>query len=182
MQNSAPSLTRPRCSQACWALTVPSWMRIAFALMPAVTRRKKFWARRSGWRDGGEARAEVQEKIRAACLQGAQGTPYRAELPYHWADGTERLVEFELHPIRDEKGRVIFLHPTGVDITDVKRTQENYRTLADNISQFAWMANSSGWMYWFNQRWFDYTGTTLDAVQGAGWQSSVAPGTCRPCC
>ena len=55
---------------------------------------------------------------------------------------------------------MIFLHPTGVDITDVKRTQENYRTLADNISQFAWMANSSGWMYWFNQRWFDYTGTT----------------------
>ena len=131
---------------------------------------KPFWL--AGWWRGSP---EVQEKIRIACLQGAQGTPYRAELPYHWADGTERLMEFELHPIRDEKERVIFLHPTGVDITDVKRTQENYRTLADNISQFAWMANSSGWMYWFNQRWFDYTGTTLDAVQGAGWQTVLHP-------
>ena len=131
---------------------------------------KPFWL--AGWWRGSR---EVQEKIRTACLQGAQGTPYRAELPYHWADGTERLVEFELHPIRDEKGSVIFLHPTGVDITDVKRTQENYRTLADNISQFAWMANSSGWMYWFNQRWFDYTGTTLDAMQGSGWQSVLHP-------
>ena len=131
---------------------------------------KPFWL--AGWWRGSP---EVREKIRLACLQGAQGTPYRAELPYHWADGTERLVEFELHPIRDEKERVIFLHPTGVDVTDVKRTQENYRTLADNISQFAWMANSSGWMYWFNQRWFDYTGTTLDAVQGSGWQSVLHP-------
>jgi PAS domain S-box-containing protein len=131
---------------------------------------KPFWL--AGWWRGS---GEVPEQIRTACLQGAQGTPYRAELPYYWADGTERLIEFELHPIRDEKGRVIFLHPTGVDITDVKQTQENYRTLADNISQFAWMANSSGWMYWFNQRWFDYTGTTLDAMQGSGWQSVLHP-------
>jgi PAS domain S-box-containing protein len=85
------------------------------------------------------------------------------------------MVEFDLHPIRDEQGRVIFLHPTGVDVTDVKRTQENYRTLADNISQFAWMANSSGWMYWFNHRWFDYTGTTLEDVQGWGWQKTLHP-------
>ena len=131
---------------------------------------KLFWL--AGWWRGSP---EVQEKIRAACLAGAKGARSRAELPYHWADGTERLVEFELHPIRDEQGRVIFLHPTGVDITDVKRTQENYRTLADNISQFAWMANRSGWMYWFNRRWFDYTGATLDAMQGSGWHSVLHP-------
>jgi PAS domain S-box-containing protein len=131
---------------------------------------KPFW-QIAWWRGSGE----VQEKIKAACVQAAQGAHYRAELPYRWADGTERLVEFELHPIRDEQGQVIFLHPTGADISDVKRTQENYRTLADNISQFAWMANSSGWMYWFNQRWFDYTGTTLDEMQGWGWQKVLHP-------
>jgi PAS domain S-box-containing protein len=131
---------------------------------------KPFWL--TDWWRGSP---EVQEKIKTACIQAAQGARYRAELPYHWADGTERLVEFELHPIRDERGQVIFLHPTGADISDVKRTQENYRTLADNISQFAWMANSSGWMYWFNQRWFDYTGTTLDEMQGWGWQKVVHP-------
>jgi len=131
---------------------------------------KPFWT--TAWWRGSQ---EVQEKIRAACVQGAQGASYRAELPYHWADGTERLVDFELHPILDEKGRVVFLHPTGVDVTEMKRTQENYRTLADNISQFAWMANRSGRMYWFNQRWFDYTGTTQDAMQGSGWQGVLHP-------
>jgi PAS domain S-box-containing protein len=131
---------------------------------------KPFWTI-AWWRGS----PEVQEKIRVACFQGAQGASYRAELPYQGADGTERLVDFELHPIRDEKGQVIFLHPTGVDITDVKKTQKNYRTLADNISQFAWMADSTGWIYWFNQRWFDYTGTTLNAMQGSGWQNVLHP-------
>ncbi len=131
---------------------------------------KPFWA--TPWWRGSQ---DIQEKIKTACLQAAQGARFKAEFPFHWADGTERLVEFELHPIRDDHGRVIFLHPTGVDISDLKRTQENYRTLADNISQFAWMANSSGWIYWFNRRWFEYTGTTLEEMQGWGWQKVLHP-------
>ena len=76
---------------------------------------------------------EVQGKIRAATKQAAEGTAYREILPYHWADGTERLVEFAVHPILDREGRIIFLHPTGVDITDLKRAEENYRTLAESL-------------------------------------------------
>jgi len=49
------------------------------------------------------------------------------------------------------------------------------RTLADNISQFAWMANSSGWVYWFNRRWFEYTGTSPEEMQGWGWQKVLHP-------
>ncbi|MGA2813750.1 MAG: PAS domain S-box protein [Candidatus Acidiferrum sp.] len=76
---------------------------------------------------------EVQAKIGAAAKQAAQGTPYREVLPYHFADGTERLVEFAIHPIRDQQGRILFLHPTGVDITDLKRAEENYRSLAESL-------------------------------------------------
>ncbi len=76
---------------------------------------------------------EVQEKIRAATVQAAQGTAYRETLPYHWADDTERLVDFAIHPIRDHQGQILFLHPTGVDITDLKRAEENYRSLAATL-------------------------------------------------
>ncbi len=126
---------------------------------------KLFWL--TPWWRGSR---EVQAKMRLACAQAAQGGRFQEELPYLWADGSERLVQFELHPIRDPQGQVIFLHPTGVDISDIKRTQENYRTLADNMSQFAWMTDSTGWIQWYNQRWFDYTGTTLEEVQGWGWK------------
>ena len=37
---------------------------------------------------------------------------------YWVADGTERIVDFAMHPIRDGSGSVRFLHPTGVDITE----------------------------------------------------------------
>jgi PAS domain S-box-containing protein len=70
---------------------------------------------------------DAQHKIRAATAQVAQGTPYREELLYHWADGAERVVDFALHPIRDDQGRVLFLHPTGTDITERKQTEEELR-------------------------------------------------------
>jgi len=76
---------------------------------------------------------ESQDKIRAATPLVAQGIPYREMLHYSWADGTERLVDFALYPIVDDNGQVIFLHPTGVDITDLKRTEENYRQLAETL-------------------------------------------------
>ncbi|MGG6270467.1 PAS domain-containing protein [Leptolyngbya sp. AN03gr2] len=50
-----------------------------------------------------------------------------------------------------------------------------FRTLADNIAQLAWIADKTGWIFWYNQRWFDYTGTTLEAMQGWGWRSVHHP-------
>ncbi len=76
---------------------------------------------------------EVQAKIRAATMQAAQGTPFREILTYHWADDTERIVDFALHPIRNQQGEILFLHPTGVDITDLKRAEENYKSLAESL-------------------------------------------------
>ena len=55
------------------------------------------------------------------------------------------------------------------------KSEERFRTLADHISQFAWMADATGWIFWYNQRWYDYTGTTLDAMQGWGWKDVHHP-------
>ena len=57
----------------------------------------------------------------------------------------------------------------------VRESEERFRTLADNISQFAWMADEKGWLFWYNRRWFDYTGTTWDDMQGWGWEKVHHP-------
>ena len=86
------------------------------------------------WETGWWRRSkETQAKIRAASMQAAQGIPFRETLTYHWADDTERIVDFAVHPIRDEQDRILFLHPTGVDITDLKRAEEKYRLLAESL-------------------------------------------------
>jgi PAS domain S-box-containing protein len=53
--------------------------------------------------------------------------------------------------------------------------EERFRNLANNISQLAWMADEKGSIFWYNQRWFDYSGTTLEEMAGWGWQKVHHP-------
>lgn len=57
----------------------------------------------------------------------------------------------------------------------LKDSEERFRALADNIAQLAWMADGSGSIFWYNRRWFDYTGTTLGEMRGWGWQTVHHP-------
>jgi PAS domain S-box-containing protein len=74
---------------------------------------RPFWE--TGWWRG---LPSVQEKLRIRIEQAARGIPYLETLPYQWSDGTRRMTDFALHPIRDENGEILFLHPTGLDITE----------------------------------------------------------------
>jgi PAS domain S-box-containing protein len=55
---------------------------------------------------------EVKARIRFATDQAAAGSVFREELRYWVADGSVRIVDFAMHPIRDQSGSVMFLHPT----------------------------------------------------------------------
>jgi PAS domain S-box-containing protein len=52
---------------------------------------------------------------------------------------------------------------------------ERFRTMANNISQLAWMADEKGGIFWYNERWFEYSGTTLEEMAGWGWQKVHHP-------
>jgi PAS domain S-box-containing protein len=80
---------------------------------------RPFWA--TPWWRGSE---EVRARIRAASKQAADGEVFRERLPYWLADGTERIFDFAMHPIRDASGAIRFLHPTGVDITERTRAEQ----------------------------------------------------------
>ncbi|WP_176442530.1 PAS domain-containing sensor histidine kinase [Noviherbaspirillum humi] len=57
----------------------------------------------------------------------------------------------------------------------LRRSEELFRTLADNMQHFAWMADPCGQRYWFNNRWFEYTGMTLEEAKGWGWEKTHHP-------
>ncbi len=57
----------------------------------------------------------------------------------------------------------------------LSESEERFRALADNIPNLAWMADAKGWIFWYNKQWYDYTGTTLEEMQGWGWQKVHHP-------
>ena len=59
--------------------------------------------------------------------------------------------------------------------TALQESEEQFRTLADSVPQLAWMAEPDGHIFWYNQRWYDYTGTRPEQMKGWGWQSLHDP-------
>jgi PAS domain S-box-containing protein len=53
--------------------------------------------------------------------------------------------------------------------------------LADAMPQIVWSALPDGRADYFNQRWFEYTGLTLEQSQDMGWQSVVHPDDLQNC-
>ncbi|HEU0300139.1 MAG TPA: PAS domain S-box protein [Longimicrobium sp.] len=56
-----------------------------------------------------------------------------------------------------------------------EESERQFRTMAESIPQLAWMADETGALFWYNQRWYEYTGTTLAQMQGSGWQEVHHP-------
>jgi PAS domain S-box-containing protein len=51
----------------------------------------------------------------------------------------------------------------------------NFQLLANSIPQLAWMAHADGWIFWYNRRWYDYTGTSQAEMEGWGWRKVHHP-------
>lgn len=96
--------------------------------------------------------------------------------------GTQRWMETHAVPMRDPAtGQTVQLAVTR-DVTarklaeeKLRRSEEELRALANSIAQLAWMANPDGYIFWYNQRWYEYTGTTLEQMEGWGWKSLHDP-------
>jgi PAS domain S-box-containing protein len=91
-------------------------------------------------------------------------------------DGSLVEVAVDAAPIRTADGRVIGISKVTHDISERRRAEatlqereEQFRTLANSVPQLVWMANSDGWIVWYNDRWYEYTGTTPEQMEGDGW-------------
>ncbi|HEV2761519.1 MAG TPA: ATP-binding protein, partial [Pyrinomonadaceae bacterium] len=57
----------------------------------------------------------------------------------------------------------------------VRESEQQYRHLADAMPQIVWTARADGFTEYFNRRWSEYTGLTLEQTLGWGWQHVIHP-------
>lgn len=53
--------------------------------------------------------------------------------------------------------------------------ERRFRVLAEIVPQIVWTADATGWIDWYNHRWYEYTGQTPDEAAGWGWQTAHHP-------
>lgn len=49
------------------------------------------------------------------------------------------------------------------------------KTFIDNLPELAWTARPDGYIDFYNRRWYEYTGTTFETMQGWGWEQVHDP-------
>lgn len=111
-----------------------------------------------------------------------EGRILNPELIIERPDGTRRNIIPYPQLTYDSSGKLMGAVNTLVDITEQvltsqknKESEDRFRAIADNIPNLAWMANAEGWIYWYNKKWYDYTGKTPQEMEGWGWQSVHDP-------
>ena len=94
------------------------------------------------------------------------------------------VLEFFMRESREQNERLLNVIASVTDQLDLVRRatrgeaearERQFLTLANSISQLAWMADGKGYIFWYNDRWYEYTGTTLEEMQGWGWQKVHHP-------
>ena len=154
----------------------------------------------SYWNHGAEvlygwSREEALGKTSHALLQTESSTPmeqiaeelerngrWTGELVQSKRDGQRITVLVRKALDRDSRGNPVAVLQSITDITERKRWEEalrvsetSFRAMADAMAQLVWIAHADGYLHWYNQRWYEYTGTTPQEMAGWGWQSVHDP-------
>ena len=58
----------------------------------------------------------------------------------------------------------------------LRDSEARFQAMANSIPQLAWMAKPDGSIFWYNQRWHDYCGSTTAEMEGWGWTRVHDPG------
>lgn len=107
---------------------------------------------------------------------------YNIEFRFVKPDGEIRWAVGKGRVFYDQMGNPVQMTGVDLDITDrqqaeaaLRQSELMFRTLADAMPQMFWVTQPDGYHEYYNQRWYDYTGTTLLQTRGEGWQNILHP-------
>src|SRR5580658_3565355 len=105
----------------------------------------------------------------------AQGKPYEQEVRRRGADGQYRWFLARGVPLKDSEGRIVRWYGSNTDIQDRKETENRIRLVIDTAPAMLHSARPDGYLDFFNRRWLEYLGVSLDDLLGWRWTGVIHP-------
>jgi PAS domain S-box-containing protein len=122
----------------------------------------------------------VVDEAMGRCLAGL--AEYDAEYRTIQSDGGERWIAARGQAYKNAGNEITHVRGVVSEITDrrqaqvaLRESEERFQVMANGIQQLAWMAEADGLIFWYNQRWYDYTGTGPGQAEGWTWEKIHDP-------
>ena len=95
-----------------------------------------------------------------------------------------RLIDISLtiSPVKDRRGNIIGASKIARDVTERRRMEEalrasqaSFRQLADSMPHMVWTARPDGYLDYYNERWYEFTGFSREDSSENIWERIVHP-------
>ncbi len=111
----------------------------------------------------------------------SSGSVWQGEIQNRAKDGSFYWVDMTIVPFLDDEKPYQYI-AIDTDITARKQSEQlmreseqSYRQLADAMPQIVWTAKPDGNLDYYNQRWFEFTGLTVEETEKYGWAMIIHP-------
>ncbi|MGA2021163.1 MAG: PAS domain S-box protein [Candidatus Sulfotelmatobacter sp.] len=144
--------------------------------------------------------SETEEEARKYMASVLAGNSWAGEFQVRCKDAGFVSAFVTLALVKDDDGAAVGVVGVSQDIAGLKeaegalrQSEEQFRAFANSLPGLCWIANSDGQVIWRNERWYEYTGTTPEQMEGQGawsvhdvkmlpavlerWKSSIEGGT-----
>jgi PAS domain S-box-containing protein len=103
-------------------------------------------------------------------------------------DGTLLDISLTISPVKDKQGNILGVSKIARDISDRKRahaallaSEASFRQLADAMPQLVWTARADGYLDYYNEGWYEFTGLPRDTFGDISWESILHPDEVQNC-
>ena len=141
----------------------------------------------------GKTMLQALPELEGTEFPGLLNQVYETGVPYYGKEVLANIIDakglpqskylnFAYEPMRDSENNITGISSTVVDVTEqvigrkiAEEGAEKFRALANSMPQIVWTALPTGELDYFNQVWFDYSGTAYEDNVGTKWVHQVHP-------